>query len=117
MVARLTGDLLPPCVQAWLTAMETHQLTVPSVGGKAPAKPDLTAQDQQTVSDCLKSHSDTLAPAKSRGPELEFVVGKLFTAFNVYTGDEAKLKMQVMVCAKSLNDIPYSQSGWRIAGQ
>ncbi|WP_424632177.1 hypothetical protein [Bradyrhizobium sp. SYSU BS000235] len=34
MAIALTADLLPPSVQAWLTAMERHRLVVASVGGR-----------------------------------------------------------------------------------
>jgi hypothetical protein len=47
-----------------------------------------------------------LTPARERGTELEAIVVKLFTAFNVYTGDQAKLAGEIMVWAEELEGLP-----------
>jgi hypothetical protein len=54
----------------------------------------------------VKSLSEILQPARDRGAELEFEVGKLFAGFNVYTGDEGKLKLQVAVWCDELSEFP-----------
>jgi hypothetical protein len=54
----------------------------------------------------VKSLSDILQPARERGPELEFEIGKLMAAFNVWTGDDAKLKLQVAAWCEELEEFP-----------
>ena len=102
----LVGDLLPPSVQAFITATEHHGLLVASTGQKPPAVPNLTAEERSVVCQSVKSLSEILQPARERGPELELVIGKLFGGFNVYSGDEAKLKAQVMVWCEELEEFP-----------
>jgi hypothetical protein len=47
-----------------------------------------------------------LAPARTRGPELETVIAKLFSVFGVYTGDEAKTRAQMAVWTEELQEFP-----------
>lgn len=54
----------------------------------------------------MKSLSDILAPARTRGPELEAEILKLFAAFNLYTGDQGKLNAQLEVWADELEEFP-----------
>ena len=54
----------------------------------------------------MKSLSEILRPARERSVELEFEVGKLFAAFNVWAGDEAKLKLQIAVWCEELEEFP-----------
>lgn len=106
LAERLVVDLLPPSLQAWLTAMESHQLTVVSVGGKPPKGPERTPELMQAVSLSVKSLSELLAPARTRGPELEAQILKMFAAFNLYTGDQGKLNAMVEVWADELEEYP-----------
>lgn len=106
LALRLVGDLLPPSVEAWLRETEYHSLVVASVGGQPPAKPNLSQQDRETVKATLQSLTEILAPAHTRGSELDVLIGKMFAAFNVYTGDEGKLRAQVMVWAEELEGFP-----------
>jgi len=102
----LTGTLLPPSVQAWLNAKEDAELLAPSVGWKEVRKPQLTAEDRTQILTTQRSLTELLMPARTRGPELEIVVGKLFAAFNLFTGDEGKLKAQAMVWTEELEELP-----------
>jgi hypothetical protein len=106
LAVALTGDLLPPCVQAWLAEMHTHSMTVHITGEKAPALPALTEQEKLSLSQSVTSLSEVLRPARERGPELEFEIGKLFAGFNVYTGDEGKLKLQIAVWCEQQEEFP-----------
>jgi hypothetical protein len=106
LAVALTTTSLPPAVQVWLTATEHHNLVVASVGGHPPALPSLTAEERDLLSHQVKSLSEILRPARDRGPELEIEVAKLFAAFNVYTGDEGKLKAQVLVWCEELEEFP-----------
>jgi hypothetical protein len=76
------------------------------VGGHSPAIPILTPEEKASVSQSVRSLSEILQPAGERGAELEMVVGKLFAGFNVYTGDEGKLKAQVAVWCEELEEFP-----------
>lgn len=75
-------------------------------GGKAPAMPVLTAEEREIVCQSVKSLSDFLQPARERGPELEKAVGGLMAAMNVFTGDQAKLSLQVCEWCQYLEDYP-----------
>jgi hypothetical protein len=75
-------------------------------GGHPPAKPQLTAEERSSLCQSVKSLSEILQPARERGPELEFEIGKLFAGFNVYTGDEAKLKLQIASWCEELEEFP-----------
>jgi hypothetical protein len=75
-------------------------------GGQPPAPPTLTAEERHQLSQQVKPLSEILQPARERGPELEFEVGKLFAGFNVYTGDEAKLKLQIAAWCEELEEFP-----------
>lgn len=66
----------------------------------------LTAEQSSQLSQSVKSLSEILLPARERGPELEFEIGKLMAAFNVWTGDEAKLKLQVAAWCEELEEFP-----------
>ncbi|WP_424632176.1 hypothetical protein [Bradyrhizobium sp. SYSU BS000235] len=74
-------------------------------------KPTLTEQERAAVSRSVQSLSEILQPARDRGQALEIVIGKLFAGFNVYTGDEGKLKAQVAVWCGELEEFPFMQSG------
>jgi hypothetical protein len=106
MALSLVGDSLPPCVQAFLAATEQHSLVALSVGGQLPAPPSLTAEEKALVSLQVKSLSEILQPARERGPELEKAVGGLMAVMNVYTGDQAKLSLQVAEWCHYLGDYP-----------
>lgn len=106
LAERLVADLLPPSLQAWLTAMESHQLVAPSVGGMPPKAPERTPDLVLTVSQMVKSLSEVLTPASQRGPELEAQILKMFAAFNLYTGDQGKLNAMVEVWADELEEFP-----------
>ena len=68
MAVALTGDLLPPSVQSWLSAMEHHKLVAASIPGKhPPAAPTLTEKERLTVAQAVRSLSDVLQPARERG--------------------------------------------------
>lgn len=54
----------------------------------------------------LTSLSDLLAPAHTRGTELDVKIGKLFAAFNLFTGDAGKLRAQVQVWTEELEGFP-----------
>lgn len=92
LAVALTGGLAGA---AWLSAMDQHSLVASSVGGRAPAMPAPTEAERSNLSQQLKSLSKVLQPAKERGPELEIATGSMFAVMNVFTGDEAKLKLQV----------------------
>jgi hypothetical protein len=53
-----------------------------------------------------RSLTELLQPARERGTELEAEIMKLFTAFNVYTGDQTKLTGQIFVWAEELEEFP-----------
>ena len=86
--------------------MERHSLTVASVGGRAPDKPTLTAEEKEALSRSVQSLTELLAPARMRGPELAVVIGKLFAAFNQFTGDAGKMNAQVDVWTEELEEFP-----------
>ena len=54
----------------------------------------------------MKSLSEILQPARERGPELEVAIGSMFAVMNVFTGDEAKLKLQVAGWCEALGEYP-----------
>jgi hypothetical protein len=103
----LTRDLLPPTVQSWLSAMEHHKLLAPSLPGKhPPAPPMLTEEERSTVAQAQRSLSEVLQPARERGTELEQAITSMFAVMNVYTGDQAKLTLQVAEWCHYLEDFP-----------
>jgi len=103
----LTGDLLPLSVQSWLSAMDQYKLTAPSIPGyRPPAVPTLTAEERAAVSQSVRSLSEVLQPARERGIELEQAVTSMFAVMNVYTGDRAKLTLQVGEWCHYLEDYP-----------
>jgi hypothetical protein len=106
LAERLVGALLPPSVQSWLTGMEQAEMVAGSVGMKRPPVPVLTDTERETLTTCLTSLSELLAPAGRRGTELEQAVTKLFAAFNVFTGDQVKLRAQVLVWCEELEGLP-----------
>lgn len=106
MALSLTGDSLPPCVQAFMAATEQHSLVRLSVGGRAPTPPVLTAEERQVVSSAVRSLSEILQPARERGGELELAIGGMMAVMNVYTGDQAKLSLQVAEWCHYLGDFP-----------
>jgi hypothetical protein len=103
MAVALTGDLLPPSVQAWLAAElhynKTGSWTFPRVEKPGP-------EVLPAVSAALKSLSEILQPARERGNELEKVIAPMFAVMNVYTGDQAKLTLQVAEWCHYLEDYP-----------
>lgn len=96
--------------------MEQHSLVVSSVGGQAPAKPNLSEQERQLLSQQVKSLSEILQSARERGPELEIAIGSMFAVMNVFTGDEAKLKLQVAGWCQVLGEYARSPSARRRSG-
>jgi hypothetical protein len=107
MAVALTGDLLPPSVQSWLSATEHHKLVAASLPGKhPPAAPTLTAEERLTVAQAVRSLSEVLQPARERGTELEQAITSMFAVMNVYTGDQAKLSLQVAEWCHYLEDFP-----------
>lgn len=106
LAVALTGVSLAQCVTAWLSAMEQHSLVASSVGGRVPAMPALTEAERSNLSQQVKSLSEVLQPARERGPELEIAIGSMFAVMNVFTGDEAKLKLQVAGWCEVLGEYP-----------
>jgi hypothetical protein len=102
----LTGELLPLQVQLWLDQNLKAEAVAASVGMPNIPKPQLTAQEYTQTQTALKSLSDIFAPAHTRGTELEQLLVKMFMAFNVYTGDEMKIKAQMLVWAEELEMFP-----------
>lgn len=105
-VKALVGTLLPRSVQVWLTESEDNELRAASVGLKVISKTAISQQELVQTRSALSSLSELLVPARTRGAELEMTVGKLFAAFNLYTGDEGKLRAQVMVWVEELEEYP-----------
>jgi hypothetical protein len=68
--------------------------------------PALTDKERATVRSATAPLNDLLARARERGAKLGVLVGKLFAAFNVFTGDEGKLRAPVMVWSEELEDLP-----------
>jgi hypothetical protein len=68
--------------------------------------PVATPLMMQTISQTVMSLSEILAPARQRPNELAEVIGKLFAAFNQFTGDAAKTAAQVDVWAEELSEFP-----------
>lgn len=54
----------------------------------------------------VKHLTEILTPSRERGAELEFEIMKLFAVFNLYTGDEAKTKLQLLSWADDLEEFP-----------
>lgn len=75
-------------------------------GEHPPVAPTLTAEERQTVSLQVKSLSEILQPARERGPELEKAVAGMMAVMNVFTGDQAKLSLQVVEWCHYLEDYP-----------
>jgi hypothetical protein len=104
-VLALVGTSLPPCMQHWLAAQEETQRTgLPAF--PVVRKPERTPEMIAAISNSVKSLSELLAPAKHRRPELLIEVGKLFAAFNVFTGDVGKMAAQTEVWCEELEDLP-----------
>lgn len=106
LAVSLVTDSLPLSLQQWLDDMEYHRLVVASVGGLPPVAPERTPETMAIVSQLVRSLSEILQPARNRGPELEAEILKLFAAFNLYTGDQAKLNTQLAVWAEELEEFP-----------
>jgi hypothetical protein len=106
MAIALTAELLPHSVQSWLEQNLRAEQVAASVGMPNIPKPQLTAQEYTQTQTALKSLSDIFAPAHTRGTELEKLLVKMFMAFNVYTGDEMKIKAQMLVWAEELEMFP-----------
>jgi len=101
--------------------MEQHSLVVASVGGQAPTKPNLSEQERALLSQQVKSLSEILQPARERGPELEVAIGSMFAVMNVFTGDDAKLKLQVAGWCEALGEYPLfairKAAKWAVTGR
>ena len=122
MAVALTGDLLPPSVQSWLSATEHHKLVAASIPGKhPPAPPTLTAEERLTVVQAVRSLSEVLQPARERGTELEQAITSMFAVMNVYTGDQAKLTLQVAEWCHYLEEFPLfairKAAKWTVVGR
>lgn len=118
----LTGDLLPLRVLSWLCAMEQHSQVAASIPGKRPpAAPSLTEEERAIVSQAVRSLSEVLQPAKARGTELEQAITSMFAVMNVYTGDQAKLTLQVAEWCHYLEDFPLyairKAAKWSVVGR
>ena len=90
---------------SWLAAQEYQAKTglqmFPAV--RKPEKaPEMVACIFQTV----RLLSDITAPAKHRPGELAELLGKMFAAFNMFTGDAAKTAAQVEVWGEELEEFP-----------
>lgn len=105
-VKSLLGDLLPQPVQAFIIASEENTMRASSVGLKVIPLPSLTPEQRQQVQANLGAVSRLLTPASESGPKLEVLLAQLFAVFNIYTGDEAKLKAQLSVWADELETYP-----------
>ncbi|MGY3690536.1 hypothetical protein ACVIGA_000616 [Bradyrhizobium sp. USDA 3240] len=101
--------------------MEQHSLVVASVGGHPPAIPALTSEQRSQLSHQVKSISEILQPARVRGPELDVAIGSMFAVMNVYTGDDAKLKMQVADWCEAVGEYPLfairKAAKWAVTGR
>lgn len=106
LAERLVADLLPPSLQAWLHATEYHQLVAGSVGGRPPAAPERTPELESLVRQSVNSLSKLVQPASTRGAELDAEVAKLFAAFNIFTGDQGKLNLQMQEWCDELEEFP-----------
>jgi hypothetical protein len=121
MALALVGGSLPRCVQAFLHATEQHSLVAQSVGGRVPTPPALTEEERHQLSLQVKSLSEILQPARERGPELEKAIGGMMAVMNVYTGDQAKLSLQVAEWCRYLGDYPLyairKAAKWTVTGR
>ncbi len=106
MAIALTGASLPVSVQCWLEETLRAEAVAASVGMPNIEKPQLTQQEYLQTQTALKSLSEIFAPAHTRGTELEQLLAKMFMAFNVYTGDEMKIRSQMLVWAEELESFP-----------
>ncbi|MGO6940982.1 hypothetical protein [Rhizobium johnstonii] len=103
----LVSECLPHSMLCWLQNMEYHQLVAASVGGgNPPPPPEKTPELVEAVSQSVKSLTELLKPAHTRGPELEAQILKMFAAFNLYTGDQGKLNAMLEVWADELEEYP-----------
>lgn len=68
--------------------------------------PTLKAEERAQLSHQVKSLSEILQPSRERGPELELAIGSMMAVLNVYTGDEAKLRLQVAGWCEALGGYP-----------
>lgn len=106
LLNQLTGAMLPYSVQSWLQDMETWQATQASTGQAKPTAVILSPNELATLRTILQSLTDLLAPAHTKGTELEQQILKLFAALNLYGGDTAKLKAQAYVWCEELEKMP-----------
>lgn len=98
--------------------MEQHQLVAASIAGKhPPAMPSLTAAEREQLSLQVKFLSEILQPSWQRGTELEKALTSMFAVINVFTGDQAKLTLQVAEWCHYLEDIRSTRSGKPRSGQ
>jgi hypothetical protein len=102
--------------------MEQHNLVAASIPGKhPPALPVLTAEEHAQLSLRVKSLSEILQPARERGTELEQAITSMFAVMNVYTGDQAKLTLQVAEWCHYLEDLPMyairKAAKWTVVGR
>ncbi|RXG86227.1 hypothetical protein [Bradyrhizobium vignae] len=117
MSVALTRGLLPP-----LSIMDQHSLVAASIPGKRPpAVPVLTEEERLTTAQAVKSLSEILQPAKMRGTELEQAITSMFAVMNVYTGDQAKLTLQLAGWCHYLEDFPLfamrKAAKWTVVGR
>lgn len=73
------------------------------------------------MSQAGRSLSEVLQPAKTRGTELEQAITSMFAVMNVYTGDQAKLTLQVAEWCHYLEDFPMyairKAAKWAVVGR
>lgn len=107
LARNLVGAMLPLSVQSWLQDMETWDNVRASTGQKQPPSPQLTQAERAILRTNLQSLTEILKPAHTRKPgELETQVLKLLSAFNLYGGDEAKIRAQLAVWCDELEHFP-----------
>lgn len=87
---------LPPSVDSWLNAMAYHSLVVASVGGKAPAAPQLTVEEMTTCRSELAIVDLVTRPAHTKGAELMGDVAKFLSIWPFGLRHDASL-MQAKV--------------------
>lgn len=83
--------------------------------------PALTIEQRSQLSHQVKSLSEILQPARDRGPELEIAIGSMFAVMNVFTGDDAKLKLQVAGWCEAVGEYPLfairKAAKWAVTGR
>lgn len=120
LAEELVGTLLPPSMASWLGAQEYHSKTGMEVFPRVP-KPERTEDMLACISQTVRLLSDITAPAKNRPDELAEILGKMMAAFNLFTGDAAKVNAQLEVWGEELQGYPMyairKAYKWAVRGQ